>query len=538
MLFLFSLLIIFLTCSSAYSQSVVIFENPNFGGRAKTVGVGEHRLLDFDRVASSVRVPTGLAAIIYEHADQGGGYGRSVDLLEDQPDLSVYDLNDRISYVTVFSTKRQGFYWKRNSLQNGQFIAGHWERAKAGGTPDERAEFKRLNAIAVVSPPLPSHAAAALTRIQVNGAKSTITSLHAQSSADADYWKHAEIDLMGVIGSDYRGIEEIGSAAVERASHDFRIPDTIKFWYPQKERRDHRDIYFKRTLSGIINPDPESPPYIASVNGTYEDHDINIEIIPAARYMYLITEGHEPKLSLIQRLKLKGEHPRDEIENPCTEPFTVVGAEIDMRPSAKAALFSLIRPRAGTQISVYGPWIYDIGHCHHPEIHPAEQIWWTENVGANKQYHLNLFCDSSQRFWWLRQLDGGTKLKPWAEPPIKGTFAIAFEAEIPTVVFQGVTKQFEVSGVDSYNVAAFFNYNRTYDLVYQGRTLVSFVPHSDAFKVSFEKVGLKPGTANIVQGFLVIETTVGKITQAKKEAGHYMFSVLRTDVSRQPLIDH
>ena len=42
---------------------------------------------------------------------------------------------------------------------------------------------------------------------------------------------------------------------------------------------------------------------------------------------------------------------------------------------------------------------------------------------------------------------------------------------------------------------------------------MSFVPHNDALKVSYKNVGLKPGTNNVVHGFLVIETTVGTVKQ-------------------------
>ena len=34
-------------------------------------------------------MPVGLVAILYVHADEGGGYGRWVDLLEDCPNLAV-----------------------------------------------------------------------------------------------------------------------------------------------------------------------------------------------------------------------------------------------------------------------------------------------------------------------------------------------------------------------------------------------------------------------------------------------------------------
>ena len=136
------------------AQSVVIYENPNFGGRSQTLDVGGHILSDFNDIASSIRIPTGLVALLYEDVDAGGGYGLSVDLLEDRPDLSQMNFNDKLSYVCVFfSTTPQGFIWARTSVQNGQSVAGHWERQRVGGTP--------VNITAVVSPPLLPHPASA-----------------------------------------------------------------------------------------------------------------------------------------------------------------------------------------------------------------------------------------------------------------------------------------------------------------------------------------------------------------------------------------
>jgi hypothetical protein len=132
--------------------SVVIYEHANFGGRSQTLGVGGYILSDFKEVASSIRVPAGLVALLFEHVDAGGGYGLSVDLLEDRSDLSQVNFNDKLSYVCVFSSPTpQGFIWARASVQNGQFVAGHWERQRASGTP--------VNSTAVVAPPLPPHPA-------------------------------------------------------------------------------------------------------------------------------------------------------------------------------------------------------------------------------------------------------------------------------------------------------------------------------------------------------------------------------------------
>jgi hypothetical protein len=74
----------------------------------------------------------------------------------------------------------------------------------------------------------------------------------------------------------------------------------------------------------------------------------------------------------------------------------------------------------------------------------------SDTSSTTSTYTLNVFCDGSKRLWWRSQMDDGTKLKPWGAPPIKGLFAIAFEAELgkgPVV--------FEVTDLDRFNVASF-----------------------------------------------------------------------------------
>ena len=149
MLSLFLSLPVLLICSIAHSQtSVVLYENPNFGGRSKALVMGENTLSDFEGLTSSIKVPAGLVVTIFDHADDAGGYGLSVDLLEDCANLATYNLNDKVAYAIVTSsTKPGGYIWARNSLQNGNFLPGHWERARAAGNP--------VNTVAVVSPPYP-----------------------------------------------------------------------------------------------------------------------------------------------------------------------------------------------------------------------------------------------------------------------------------------------------------------------------------------------------------------------------------------------
>src|SRR5947208_1236145 len=179
--------------------SITVYENINYGGRSKQFAIGSYRLFtpaDFNDVISSIKVPDGLGAMVFADADEGGGYGISVDLMEDWPDLSKINFNDKISYITVFSaTRSPGFVWVRNAMQNGQFIPGRWERQRATPPPP--------NHVAVVSPPLPPHVAAAVTTVTQQGNKWVITTLAAINQFDASEWNHATADQAGVIDSDF-----------------------------------------------------------------------------------------------------------------------------------------------------------------------------------------------------------------------------------------------------------------------------------------------------------------------------------------------
>lgn len=547
-------------------QSVVIYENANFTGRAKSLGVGEHRLFqqtvntrvgdpaNFDNIVSSIKVPPGFVAILFEEAEELSGYGAWVDLLEDRADLSALGFDNKSSYIKVFRTSdSRGFIWVRSATKNGRFVAGHWERKRADGENPNSSE-------AVVAPPLPPHSQSRPTVIQVAGAQSMITSLGTQNSSDAALWEVTEAEGMGVIGSDYRGQEEIGSAPFERAGS--YVPNRFNFWYPQRppqEPRDHRNPFYKRTLSGIV--DAGEKPYIVNEDVPYLDDDVVFNVTPLPKYRYLVTDAHKPEMGKLEIMKIIW-RDREIPYNQCREPFKFVHSEIDVKESGKIKLLALLKGREGKQVSAYGPWIYDYGHCHHPEIHPAEQIWWSSTIDSVRAYNLNIFADSSKRFLWRNQMDSDdgklTELKPWGAPPITGIYALSFEVELKPGKYFG--KKFEVRSLDQWNVASHSNGIKTYNLAYQGNDLISFIPNSDLFKVSFERVGLKPGTNNIVRGFLVIETSVGKVTQIatkvdgvtipqgtdpndarkvpqdveerafKKEHGHYIFTVLRTDM--------
>ena len=545
--------------------AVTLFAEADFAGANRPLGVGTYRFFnagDFNDVAVSVRVSPGFGMIAMEDADEGGGFGRAVDLLEDVPNLAAYEFDRKISYVNVFSTVKPGFIWVRGAISGGQYVAGHWERVRAAGNPPQPI-------VAVVSPPYPAHELKVVTKLQVNGSETVITALGPQTGGEVAMWNYARTNLMGVTGNDFRGPEPIGSAAFERASNNVAIPDFLNFWYPQARPHDHRSGgYYKHTLAGKVK---ES--HVADISGTYQDFDVNIDVFPNAGFEYLLSESHPREYTDIMStqwtlsLHTKGQPNCDDADSRAE--FTFVECEIqpyhDENAIPARLLDDAVKARAGLDICVHGPWIYDKGHCCHAEIHPAEQIWWSEDAGPGKRvYRMHVICDASKRFWWRDQMDDGTKLKPWGAPPIKGLFAIAFEADLGGPASGIVPRSpvtYEVANVDFYNVPVIPGTNQIYTLKHDDRVLVSFKPGNDAFRVSFENVGTDGG--NKVRGFLVIETSVGSVTQKvvdgafpagtdvdgidqdkerevfEKLDGHYYFTVTETAarLSRSDVLD-
>jgi len=63
---------------------VTLFEEVNYGGQAVAIDEGSLRFASpeaFQNRASSIRVAPGYCAVLFELANDNGGYGLSVDLL-------------------------------------------------------------------------------------------------------------------------------------------------------------------------------------------------------------------------------------------------------------------------------------------------------------------------------------------------------------------------------------------------------------------------------------------------------------------------
>lgn len=518
------------------NAGATLYDQVNFGGNSRFLTPGKHPLPDFNDATVSIRVPQGLVALVFEHADPEGGYGLAVDLLEDCPDLASLDMAGKVSYVEVFPAEQDGgLVWTRASIVNGEFVHGHWERKRAHPAPP--------NPVPVVWPALPRRfgyppitgggtpaaaASAAVKNVEVS---------RFDEFGDAQgLWDKAVNQQGGIIGNDYRGIEEIGSAAFERASKT--LPDSVNFWYPNavpRGPRDHRVAHFKHTLSGKVRAAVLSG--VSTIESYfYEDGDACIHVQPGPEYEYLVTQGHGREYTDIMSVQWHGSlhasgQPDCDSASDIRE-AAEIEVEIDSTDSAKNRLVHQLANAVGREVSAYGTWIYDKGHCCHNEIHPAEQIWWSDPAPAGRIYFCNLFVDRSERFWWRHQMDDGTKLKPWGAPPVTGTFAIAFETRV-----NAPAKQFEVSVEEVHNDVTEHEDFLRHHLVYGGNTLIAVVQdQASMLQVSFDHVGLiEP---DVVRGFVVLEATVGTCTQVRTKINAGPFQTLDfpegTDVNSVP----
>lgn len=130
-------------------SAITLYGDRDFAGTAIPLDEGHIRFTsDFNDGACSVRVSPGYCAILYEHANEFGGYGAAIDLLEDCPDLSIYGFDKKTSFVQVFPSEREGFIWVRGAMRNGEFVHGHWERKRANGSSPNTN-------VPAVSPPIP-----------------------------------------------------------------------------------------------------------------------------------------------------------------------------------------------------------------------------------------------------------------------------------------------------------------------------------------------------------------------------------------------
>ncbi len=219
-------------------------------------------------------------------------------------------------------------------------------------------------------------------------------------------------EQLGVIGSDFMGSLKIGKAPAEG-------PLSVKdIWTPIDG--------YKRTFVG-----KHREIFCMDLNdGAASDDDWNIT---------LETEMTNPLL-VANRDKLERLPDRKYAIN-------VINGEIDIKQINKNHLmkYSNYAPKKYIDyIGMYGPWVSDPGgriwpvtklkgeHGTYIELHPLEQLWWTEKKGNSRIYHLNAANDNSGRFNKHSNFDKdhGVLENLWQTNPMTHTFHVPFSLSL------------------------------------------------------------------------------------------------------------
>ncbi|MEO7923242.1 MAG: hypothetical protein ABIR30_06145 [Chitinophagaceae bacterium] len=343
--------------------------------------------------------------------------------------------------------------------------------------------------------------------VTINAQKVTrIDRLEELNTVTAALWNRA-ISQHDVIGSDFRGKQEIGNAAAERYNH------STDLWFPIE--------VYKRTIGGELI-EFNILDYPLEI-----DTDHNLHIVPTEDYLADFKrsidiairrmDGNDPLVDSDVDFGIDCSY--DDFKNYKVKEMEF---EIDLHKSTAKNYFAKDKPesprvkspgRKGDIVYAYGPWISDALHCFKPEIHPAEQIWWRNKINNQESfYHLILSCDQSDRFDDKDDFDETEIIGPnrylkkiWAPRPLEGIFAILFvidpakekaELTLAKIGVQAITSQFNDGKI---------NY-----LVYKNDTVavVKEPAGPDMLKVNFEKIhaGLD---GKSLYGYITIQAQVG-----------------------------
>ena len=150
-------------------------------------------------------------------------------------------------------------------------------------------------------------------------------------------------------------------------------------------------------------------------------------------------------------------------------------------------------------------------HKDNNEVHPVEQGWTIEQeyMGRNERvYNLFLAIDNSGKFNKASNYDGSPK-KLWSLDTLNGIFAFAFEINRS----QKEKYTFNIKTIANKNVSARTNDGNKHFLIFQKDTLVAVneVSPSEFINTEFFNVGYTSEDQNIIRGFFIIKTKVGKI---------------------------
>jgi hypothetical protein len=160
-------------------------------------------------------------------------------------------------------------------------------------------------------------------------------------------------------------------------------------------------------------------------------------------------------------------------------PINIINGEIDIKQVNKNHLmkYSKYAPKKYIDyIGMYGPWVSDPGgrgalgtaikgeHGTYIEIHPLEQLWWTEKKNNTRIYHLNAANDNSGRFNKHSNFDKnhGDLQNLWQTNPMTHTFYVPFSLSL-----KGQTVSYNLAATSENNTSGSYTDGLEHRLFYK-----------------------------------------------------------------------
>jgi hypothetical protein len=157
------------------------------------------------------------------------------------------------------------------------------------------------------------------------------------------------------------------------------------------------------------------------------EYDWGIFLAPAPHFAFVVDPTQLPKKTGLKIGRCPGDTTRT-----CLD--VEVGTEPTHFQNATVNGFLPKKPRESTLIEhpicASGPWVQDQIHRYHPELHPAEQLWWRFPAQSGP-LHLMLVQDASHRFSDKNDFvfDGPVPagFRTWTTDPTRGRFRLALQ---------------------------------------------------------------------------------------------------------------
>lgn len=520
---------------------VEIFEHGNYSGKGIMLQPGTYRLTgpgDMNDMISSIKVPKGMVVMIYEHANEAGGYGSYTDLMENTPDLAAYNFNDKVSYLNIFTVEKAGGYvWARGRNENNNLVPGHWERKRASGVLPNNAPpatvFEVYDLKDAFSAPMATQAeldefnkvVTQQSGVGILGGESTAAFYYHHNKPGEEVYKYKKVidparlpgaffdwaaNKLGWAGFVVKPVEIITDIAGDIKDWIFGSSSTkmqMDCWYPVSE--------FRQTVCGKMKEDAFLCGQDFIHTQVTVDKDICFNLIPSPAFSSMLTNRWTNETS---------EHIEGEIKSKNLMNFDTRTQKSTETTTPRNPM--LMQVKKDANVCFYGPWMGDILDINlnvpipltnqrveladlslrkNNEIHPINQLWRK----SGKEILLTAVVDNTGYF----QVKGNREVEASGLNQHM-RFYIAFSlpgTSSPRVLVNSPTREYEINGIafDATDNPVLDIPAETVNLQYKGYDAVkvnlnSLIRLQKTCKVFFDKVRKRANGS--IQGYIVVET--------------------------------